>query len=96
VAATVPPHLITVEALADAARVAPLTLVNVLDDRAAREVRAVGGAMSDAYPRVWALGGRTGNTIVVGAAGVLDLDRVRAGAAADPSPARLAAFSREA
>ena len=96
VAATVPPHLITVEALADAARVAPVTLVNVLDDRGAREVRAVAAAMSDAYPHVWALGGRAGNTIVVGAAGVLDLDRIRAGAAADPSPARLTMFSREA
>jgi spermidine synthase len=89
VAATVPCHLITVEALADAARVAPLTLVNVLDDRAAREVRVVAAAMSDAYPHVWALGGRAGNTIVVGAAGALNLDRIRAGAAADPSPARL-------
>ena len=89
VAATVPPHLITVEALADAARVAPLTLVNVLDDRAARDVRAVAAALSDPYPRVWTLGGRAGNTIVAGAVAPLDLDRIRARAAADPSPARL-------
>jgi hypothetical protein len=91
VAATVPRHLITVEALADAARVAPLTLVNVLDDRAARDVRAVAAALSESYPQVWALGGRAGNTIVAGAAVALglDLDRVIAHAAADPSPARL-------
>ena len=89
VAATVPPHLITVEALADAARVAPLTLVNVLDDRAARDVRAVAAALSDPYPDVWTLGGRAGNTIVAGAVAPLDLDRIRARAAADPSPARL-------
>ncbi len=89
VAATVPPHLITVEALADAARVAPLTLVNVLDDRAARDVRAVAAALSDPYPHVWTLGGRAGNTIVAGAVAPLDLDRIRARAAADPSPARL-------
>jgi hypothetical protein len=91
VAATVPRHLITAEAFADAARVAPLTLVNVLDDRAARDVRAVAAALSAAYPDVWALGGRGGNTIVAGAAAALgiDLDRVTVRAAADRSPARL-------
>jgi spermidine synthase len=89
VAATVPRHLITVEALADAARVAPLTLVNVLDDRGTRDVRAVAAALSESYPHVWALGGRAGNTIVAGARPALDLDRIRAQAAADPSPARL-------
>ena len=75
VAATVPPHLITVEALADAARVAPLTLVNVLDDRAARDVRAVAAALSDPYPaRVDARGpGR-------------EHDRGRRGCAARPRP----------
>ena len=57
VAATVPRRLITVEALADVARVAPLALVNVLDNRAARDVRTIGGGAGAAYPRVWALGG---------------------------------------
>jgi hypothetical protein len=89
VAATVPRHLITVEALADAARVAPLTLVNILDDRAARDVRKVAAGLSEAYRHVWALGGRAGNTVLAGAAAALDLDRIRAQAAADPSPARL-------
>ena len=49
-AATVPPHLITVEALGTSARVAPLTLVNVLDDRAARDVRAVAAALLAPIP----------------------------------------------
>jgi hypothetical protein len=89
VAATVPRRLITVQALAEVARVAPLALVNVLDDRSAREVQRIAAGLSAAYPRAWALGGRTGNTVVVGSAGGLDLDRVAAQAAADPSPARL-------
>jgi len=89
VAATVPRHLITVEALADAARVAPLVLVNVLDDRSARDVRLIAAALAEAYPHVWGLGGRTGNTILAGAARRLDLDRIATRAAADPSPARL-------
>jgi hypothetical protein len=91
IAATVPRPLITVEALTDCARVAPLALVNVLDDRAAREVHLVAAGLSSAYRRVWALAGRTGNTIVVGADRSLDLDRIAAQTAADPSPARLIA-----
>jgi hypothetical protein len=91
VAARVPGRLITVEALTDAARVAPLSLVNVVDNRSAREVGAVAAAMASAYPRVWTLGQPVGNTIVAGctAAGEPDLGRVAALAAADPSPARL-------
>ncbi|MBV9817788.1 MAG: hypothetical protein JOZ07_05495, partial [Solirubrobacterales bacterium] len=89
IAATVPRHLITVEALTDLARVAPLALVNVLDDRSARDVRTVAAGLAAAYPRVWALGGRAGNTIVVGSLVALDLDRIAVAAAADPSPARL-------
>jgi hypothetical protein len=91
VAATVPSRLITMQALGEAARAAPLALVNVLDDRAAREVHAVGAACAHAYASVWALGGRAGNTIVVGTSGELhlDLDRIAAQLAADPSPARI-------
>jgi len=89
--ATVPRRLITVQALCDVARVAPLALVNVLDDRSAREVHLVAAGLSAAYPRVWALGGRSGNTVLVGGVDdpALDLDRIAARAAADPSPARL-------
>jgi spermidine synthase len=90
VVATVPRHLVTVEAFADAARVAPLVLVNVVDDRTAGEVRAIAAAVTTAFPVVWTLGARVGNTIVVGqAARPSNLDRVAALAAADHSPARL-------
>ena len=54
------------EALADVARVAPLALVNVVDNRSARDVRAIGAALATAYPRVWALGDRAGNTVLAG------------------------------
>lgn len=89
VAATVPRRLVTVQALAEVARVAPLALINVLDNRAARDVRTIGAGLATAYPHVWALGGRAGNTILAGAVAALDLDRIAAEAAADPSPARL-------
>ncbi|HEX3976953.1 MAG TPA: fused MFS/spermidine synthase [Solirubrobacteraceae bacterium] len=89
VGAVVPRRLITVEALADVARVAPLALVNVVDDRAARDVRAVAAGLAEAYPRVWSLGGRVGNTVVAGSVAALDLQRIATRAAADPSPARL-------
>jgi len=91
VGARVPRRLITVQALADVARVAPLALVNVVDDRSARDVRAVAAALTIAYPWVWALAGRAGNTVVVACVAELNLDRIGAQAAADPSPARLAA-----
>jgi hypothetical protein len=89
VGATVPRRLVTVEALAEVARVAPLALVNVVDNRAARDVRTVAAALSLAYPRVFALGGRAGNTVLVAGATNPALDRIAAAAAADPSPARL-------
>ena len=89
VGAAVPRRLITTQALAEAARVAPLCIVNVLDDRSARDVGAATAALTAVYPHVWALGGRVGNTVVVGAQARLDLERIGAQAAADPSPARL-------
>jgi hypothetical protein len=89
--ATLPRGLITEQALADVARVAPLALVNVVDDRRARDVRAVAAALILAYPYAWAVGGRAGNTVVAGSRARLDLDRIGARAAADPSPARITA-----
>jgi hypothetical protein len=89
VGATVPRRLITLQALADAARVAPLALVNVVDNRSAHEVRAVAAGLAMAYARVWTVGGRAGNTVVAGCAARLDLERIGAHAAADPSPARV-------
>jgi hypothetical protein len=91
VGALVPPRLITVEALRDAARVAPLALVNVVDNRSGPVVRIVGAGVAAAFPRVWGLGGRSGNTVVAGETAASDLDRIAAQAAADPSPARLLA-----
>lgn len=89
VAATVPRRLVTVQALAELARVAPLTLINVVDNRAARDVRTVGAGLATAYPSVWSIGGRAGNTILVGAVAKLDLGRIAAEVATDPSPTRL-------
>ncbi len=91
VGSRVPARLVTVEALIDAARVAPLTLVNVVDNRSGRDVRAIVAAAAVAYPRVWTLGQRVGNTIVAGntATHEPDLARITARAAADRSPARL-------
>jgi hypothetical protein len=45
--------------------------------------------VAEVYPRVWTLGGRAGNTVVAGAVAALDLDKLAAAIAADPSPARL-------
>jgi len=89
VGAAVPRRLITVQALTDVARVAPLALVNVVDDRSARDVRAVAASLSASYPNVWALGARAGNTILAAGTATPDLERIGAQAAADPSPARL-------
>lgn len=87
--AAIPPHLVTAEALSDSARVAPMTLINVVDARSARHQDAVAAALAPGYRHVWALGGRGSNTVVVGTAATLDLDRIRAQSAADPSPARV-------
>ena len=91
IGARVPPRLMTGEALTDAARVAPLTLVNVVDNRSALDVNATTAAMAAAYPAVWTLGRLPGNTIIAGCVSrnQLDLSRVAASVAADPSPARL-------
>jgi hypothetical protein len=89
IGAAVPRALITAQALTDVARVAPLALINVVDNRAARDVRAVAAGLAEAYPRVWSLGGRVGNTVVAGSVAPLDLRRIVSMAAADPSPARV-------
>lgn len=94
VGASVPRELITDEAFADVARVAPLALVNVVDDRAARVVREVADGLATAYPRVWTIGGRAGNTVVAGTVAALDLERIAAQAAADPSPGRVRVLTR--
>jgi spermidine synthase len=87
--ATVPRRLITVEALADVARVAPLALVNVVDDRTGRQIKAIAAALSSTYPHVFGLGAPVGNTVVCGSEAAPGRDRIAAQAAADRSPARL-------
>jgi hypothetical protein len=87
--ARVPARLITVEALIDAARVAPLALINVVDNRSANDVKAAAAAMALAYPTVWWLGHQVGNTIVAGCASAPDLGRIAARAGGDPSGPRL-------
>jgi hypothetical protein len=89
--AAVPRRLITAEAFAAIAEAAPLTLVNVVDNRSARDVRLVAAGIATAYPSVWTLGARAGNSIVVGSATTQPLTLIASRAAADPSPARLTA-----
>ena len=91
VGASVPRRLITTQALADVARVAPFAVVNVVDNRAGHHVHAVAASLAQAYRHVWALGSRVGNTVVAGSQTLPDLTRLAAHAAADPSPARLVA-----
>jgi hypothetical protein len=87
--ATIPRSLITVEALGDAARVSPLTLINVADDRTGDELRAVAAGLAEAYPQVWSVGAPSGNVVLAGDAANVDADRVATQAAADPAPAWL-------
>ncbi|HWF49068.1 MAG TPA: fused MFS/spermidine synthase [Solirubrobacteraceae bacterium] len=87
--ATVPRSLITVEALGDAARVSPLTLINVADDSTGNELRAVAAGLAEAYPRVWSVGAPSGNIVLAGDATNVDADLVATQAAADPAPAWL-------
>ncbi len=89
IGAAVPRRLVTVEALADVRRVAAMAVVNVVDNRAGHVVRRVAAGLAEAYPRVWTLGGRAGNTVIAGSVTALDLRRISAAAAADPAPARL-------
>lgn len=92
IGARVPRHLVTVEAFADAARVAPLTLVNIVDTRSLEDTRTIAAALSTAYPVVGALGARGlrgGNVVLIGSSGPIPGDRIASRAAADASPARL-------
>jgi len=92
IGARVPRHLVTVEALAESARVAPLTLVNIVETRSLDDTRVIAAALRTAYPCVAALGSRGlrgGNVVLIGATETPPLERIGARAAADPSPARI-------
>jgi spermidine synthase len=101
VGARVPRHLVTAEALADAARVlAPggAIAVNVVDAPPMADTRAIAAGLLDAFAVVAGLGAgpvlrgrRAGNVVLIAAHGPLPLERLRTRAAADPSPAELLA-----
>jgi hypothetical protein len=80
IGARVAPGPVAAAALSDAARVAPLCLVNVVDDRVGREVSAVAARLADVYAWVWAVGGRSENTVLVAGRGASP-ERARVGAA---------------
>jgi spermidine synthase len=112
VGARVPRHLVTLEALRDVRRVLGprgAVAVNVVDVPPLCDARAIAAALLEVFgtAAVLAEGAvlrnrRSGNVVVLAAAGPLPLDRLRTRAAADPSPAELlgpaamAAFARDA
>jgi spermidine synthase len=97
VGARVPRHLMTVEALADVVRILGPTgavAVNVVDSAPQDDTRAIAAGLKAVFRTVAALapgpvlrGRRNGNIILVAGSGALPLERLRARAAADPSPA---------
>ena len=94
VGARVPRHLVTAEALSDLARVARLAVVNVVDAKPLADASAIASGLALAYPFAYALGApavlrkrRAGNVVLAGSHDPLPLDRLRARAAADRSPA---------
>jgi len=92
VGARVPRHLATAGALADCARVAPLTVVNVVDSPGWPDARAILAGLAEAYPHVAALSSgsrRGGNLVVFGAVVEPRYAQLEGMAAADGSPARL-------
>lgn len=94
VGARVPRHLVTAEACADLARVAPVCCVNVVDDRRLSDTRPIAAALRTAFTHVAAVGPspvlrgkRGGNVVVVAGRAPLPLDALRVRAARDVSPA---------
>jgi hypothetical protein len=92
--ARVAPGPTTPGALAHAAELAPLCLVNVVDDRAGRELARVAENLGEAYGRVWSIAGRSQNTVLGADRPDLDrpsLDLIALGPrlARDPSPSRV-------
>ena len=94
IGARVAPGPTSLEALHDAARIAPLTLINVVDDRAGREVTRVAAGLAEVYPQVWTIAGRSNNTVLGADRGGLDLHRLPSPLAADRSPAVLDVLTR--
>ncbi len=100
VGARVPRSLVTAEALADAARVAALFAVNVVDAKPLDEAAAIAAGLETAFAHVLAVGPsavvarrRGGNVVLVGSRAPLPVERLRARLAADRSPAVAAPFA---
>jgi hypothetical protein len=92
VGAQVPHHLATSEALQICARVAPLTIVNVVDSSGWPHARAIAAGLGEAYGHVAGLATATrrgGNIVLFGSRSAPDTPRIESAAAADPSSARL-------
>jgi spermidine synthase len=97
VGARVPRHLVTAEALADMARVVSrhgVAAINVVDVRPLADAAAILAALAAAFDHVTAIAPRPllarrrgGNLVLAGSHAPLPLSRLRASAAADPSPA---------
>jgi hypothetical protein len=89
--ARVPRHLVTLEALTDFARVAPLTVINVVDTTGWPDVRAVAAGLSEVYSHVGGLwsGARRGNVVLFASSSQPRYRALESAAAADRSPARL-------
>ena len=97
IGARVPHHLVTAEALENCARVASVTVVNVVDTAGWRDARAIAAGLGEAYRHVGALGSgsrRGGNVVLFGAAETSGDRNLESLAAADPAPPRLLAAAQ--
>jgi hypothetical protein len=92
VGARVPRHLATSEACAEFGRVAPLTVINVVDTAGRTDARAIASALAETYPHVAAVSGgarRGGNVVLFGCSSIPRYDRLESAVAADASAAQL-------
>lgn len=89
--ALAPRHLVTTQAFAECARVAPVTVVNVVDSAGWSHARAVAAGLALAYAETGALAGarRAGNVVVFGVAGSSRAAALETRAAADGATPRL-------
>jgi hypothetical protein len=92
VGARVPRHLVTSEAISEFARVAPLTVVNVVDATGLPDARAIAAALAEGYPHVAAFSGgarRGGNVVLFGSSSMPRYAYLESAVAADSAPAQL-------
>jgi hypothetical protein len=92
VGAKVPRHLVTSEACVEFGRVAPLTVVNVVDTAGRPDARAIAAALAETYPHVAGLAGgarRGGNVVLFGCRSIPRYGYLESAAAADASPEQL-------